>query len=374
MMRATICAVVLAAMLVPAQMHRADAQTGQTYEGGVMRTFVDAIYVQGDGNIIRRGNWTGPGWWGGSEDPNKAGNLPPIDSMDAVAMRHDFGYQIAEEYGKRFNCGRLEQRLKAMADEIAVRDALALPDNPMDWPMPPPAAAPGSTRNHLADARASRAQIINGFSKLAIARRAGGFASGVGRGAYEYCSAFVSGFTLSLLPTWGPAMDRAELTRVMRQLPDGFFSPENLDKQIQAKIERWYRENGYPEEQVPPMFGAVRTPSGGYHVPPVEGQRCRTCGGSGMVPRTDDSREARDGIFGDMMKCPACDGTGLEAEAPTEEQIRAAYNDGFQWGREVARGMLSTAAIRAGTQERMGKYKHDTLRKAFREGYARGAQ
>ncbi len=41
-------------------------------------------------------NWFGPGWWGGSKDPNNPGKLPPLNPLDGVAMRHDFGYQIAE--------------------------------------------------------------------------------------------------------------------------------------------------------------------------------------------------------------------------------------------------------------------------------------
>ena len=360
MIRATIYAIIAGAMLLPAQMHRADAQTGQTYEGGVMRTFVDAVYVQGDGNIIRRGNWTGPGWWGGSDDPNKPGNLPPVDSIDGVAMRHDFGYQIAEDYGKRFNSPYLEQQLKALADEIAVRDAMALPDDPMNWPMPPQGG-----QQDVRSAVASRAQIINGFSKLAIGRRAYGVGGGLARGTVEAGSAFVSGLTLGLLPTWGPILDRIELQRTLDQLrADDHFSAQNFDRQIQAKVEQWFRQHGQPDAPTAPP-ASVATAG--------EGPRCGNCNGTGLVLRTDDSPEARDGIFGDMMQCPQCGGTGIEGE-PTEEQVRAAYNDGFQWGREVSRGMLSTAAIRAGTQERMGKYQHEALRRAFREGYATGSQ
>jgi hypothetical protein len=41
--------------------------------------------------ITRYGNWYGPGYWGGGEDPDKAGLKAPVDSLDAIAMRHDYG-------------------------------------------------------------------------------------------------------------------------------------------------------------------------------------------------------------------------------------------------------------------------------------------
>ena len=88
---------------------------------------------------FRYGNWYGPGWWGGSELSNRVGGLPPIDALDAVAQKHDFGYEIAERLGKGNK--RLEAHYKALADIIAVRDSLALSSDPTKWN--PPARDPG---------------------------------------------------------------------------------------------------------------------------------------------------------------------------------------------------------------------------------------
>lgn len=102
--------------------------------------------------LFRYGNWYGPGWWGGSEDSSRVGMLPPIDALDMVAQRHDFGYQIAEELGK----GRPElvHYYMAMADGIAVRDAMALPSDPALW-SPKPA--------NVEQARVYRDRIAVGF-------------------------------------------------------------------------------------------------------------------------------------------------------------------------------------------------------------------
>ncbi|MDD2465829.1 MAG: hypothetical protein PHI97_17665 [Desulfobulbus sp.] len=93
--------------------------------------------------ITRYGKWYGPGYWGGGEDPDKAGLAPPVDSLDAVAMRHDFGYVIAEKYGKIYG-KQYEFKLKAMADMVAVKDAMKLPSDPKKWdrvPADPEAAS-----------------------------------------------------------------------------------------------------------------------------------------------------------------------------------------------------------------------------------------
>lgn len=102
----------------------------------------DAI-VGGEGadTLIRYGNWFGPGWWGGSTLDDRSGVLPPLDSLDEVAQKHDFGYMLAEKLGK----GRpdVEAYYKALADEIAAREAKKLSDDPSEWrrPAPNPAAA-----------------------------------------------------------------------------------------------------------------------------------------------------------------------------------------------------------------------------------------
>jgi len=86
--------------------------------------------------IFRYGKWYGPGYWGGGEDPEKAGLSAPVDSLDAVAMHHDFGYVIAEKYGKIYG-KQYEFKLKAMADMVAVRDAMKLPQDPRKWDQVP---------------------------------------------------------------------------------------------------------------------------------------------------------------------------------------------------------------------------------------------
>ena len=82
--------------------------------------------------ITRYGKWYGPGYWGGGENPHKAGLAGPVDSLDEVAMRHDFGYVIAEKYGKIYG-KQYEFKLKAMADMVAVQDAMKLPLDPKKW-------------------------------------------------------------------------------------------------------------------------------------------------------------------------------------------------------------------------------------------------
>jgi hypothetical protein len=93
----------------------------------------DTAIGEGD-NRFRYGNWYGPGWWGGSELDNRAGALAPVDALDAVAQKHDFGYELAEKLGK--HDPKLEAHYKAIADAIAVRDTLSLPDDPRKWNPP----------------------------------------------------------------------------------------------------------------------------------------------------------------------------------------------------------------------------------------------
>lgn len=82
--------------------------------------------------ITRYGKWYGPGYWGGAENADKAGLAAPVDSLDEVAQRHDYGYLVAEKYGKIYG-KQYEYKLKAMADKIAVRDAMKLPEDPAKW-------------------------------------------------------------------------------------------------------------------------------------------------------------------------------------------------------------------------------------------------
>lgn len=101
--------------------------------------------ISGEGETrFRYGNWYGPGWWGGSELDARVGALPPVDALDRVAQKHDFGYEIAEKLGRGNK--RLEAHYKALADVIAVRDALALDSDPRRWN--PPAKDPALARKY----------------------------------------------------------------------------------------------------------------------------------------------------------------------------------------------------------------------------------
>lgn len=110
-------------------------------------------YVKHNESIFRYGNWYGPGWWGGSTDV-KPGNKAPVDSLDIIAQRHDFAYQVAEQQGKVYGIAE-EKRLKSIADYFAVRDAKALPENPKQWRYPP--ADPNKASRY-------RDRMVTGFS------------------------------------------------------------------------------------------------------------------------------------------------------------------------------------------------------------------
>ena len=104
----------------------------------------DTVWAGEGESRFRYGNWYGPGWWGGSEAENKAGRMPPVDGLDKVAQKHDFGYEIAEKFGRG---NKLEAYYKALADVIAVRDSLALDSDPLRWD--PPAKDPVLARKYL---------------------------------------------------------------------------------------------------------------------------------------------------------------------------------------------------------------------------------
>ncbi len=107
--------------------------------------------------IFRYGNWYGPGYWGGSEDPNSPGSKGPVDSLDEVAMRHDFAYLLAEQQGAIY--GKEEElRLKGIADKIAVDEAKALPADPRKWPNPPRGSV------DYEDIKGYRERMISGFT------------------------------------------------------------------------------------------------------------------------------------------------------------------------------------------------------------------
>jgi len=146
--------------------------------GSLMSDVPTAVKLLGEGaynlevpfvNLTEYGNWYGPGYWGGGREKGEPGNKPPVDALDAIAMRHDFAYQIAEEQGKIHGAAE-EQRLKAMADAIAVIQAKKLPEDPTDWD--PPAPDPQKADRY-------RRRIGFGFTYLAGGRAAGSGALGV---------------------------------------------------------------------------------------------------------------------------------------------------------------------------------------------------
>lgn len=108
--------------------------------------------IEGD-SILRYGNWYGPKYWGGGTDIDKPGYKAPVDSLDEIAMRHDYGYVIAEKYGKIYGKA-YEYKLKAIADKIAVEESMELPKDPTKWDKPP--------KNPVKTAR-YRDRIITGF-------------------------------------------------------------------------------------------------------------------------------------------------------------------------------------------------------------------
>lgn len=107
---------------------------------------------EGD-TIFQYGNWYGPGFWGGYRHATRAGPKAPVDSLDEIAQRHDFGYVIASKYGKIYGKD-IEYMLRGMADAIAVNDAMKLSSNPLDWEHRPV---------DIEKAKRYRARLITGF-------------------------------------------------------------------------------------------------------------------------------------------------------------------------------------------------------------------
>lgn len=127
----------------------AASPTGQFLGDAAQQKFFTGEVERTD---MRYGNWVGKGWWGGSELDGRVGALPPEDSLDAIAQKHDFAYETAEEMGRQLReqvsrlygaeegrrYGEAETaRLMALADAIATREANALPQDPRQWDRPP---------------------------------------------------------------------------------------------------------------------------------------------------------------------------------------------------------------------------------------------
>ena len=80
----------------------------------------------------------------------------PVDAIDAIAQKHNFGYQVAEQQGKIHGVAE-ENKDETLIVEMnmAVRDAKTLPENPSAWTKPP---------TDINKALRYRDSIITGFS------------------------------------------------------------------------------------------------------------------------------------------------------------------------------------------------------------------
>lgn len=111
------------------------------------------IYLKQDNDIFHYGNWY-PEPTANTIDSKQSGNNAPVDSLDYIAQKHNFAYQIAEQQGKIYGIIE-EKRLKVIADYLLIRDAKALPENPKQWTKPP---------TDIKKASRCRDRMITGFS------------------------------------------------------------------------------------------------------------------------------------------------------------------------------------------------------------------
>jgi hypothetical protein len=183
--------------------------------------------------LLRRGYWYGPGWWGGSTLPDRVGPMPPTDSLDAVAMRHDFAYQIAEQYGAAFNSPALEQRIKSMADMQAVVDAASLPDDPQLWKYPPA---------DIEEAKQARAQMVYGFAVISPSRELLGPLL-----EWDQRLADLSKFGKMTLSFEGiePILRRYELSKIDEA--EKQLTLADLNKMVDNRVFQWFRRYGKTE-------------------------------------------------------------------------------------------------------------------------------
>lgn len=106
-------------------------------------------YIKHNDSVFQYGNWYG------TKNNEQLHTKLPIDSLDAIAQKHNFAYQIAEQQSKIY--GSLEEkRLKSIADYLAVRDAKALPENPKAWILP---------ANDVNKAARYRDRMVTGFNE-----------------------------------------------------------------------------------------------------------------------------------------------------------------------------------------------------------------
>ncbi len=175
---------------------------------GDARQMLGEANQQGD-ELLQYGNWYGPGWWGGDRDPNAAGAKPPVDELDAIAMRHDFGYQLADEWGAIYG-EREAQRIRAMADAVAVQEAAKLDPDPSKWN--PPATDPERADRY-------RDRIGFGFGYTASGRS--GYSTVLNTGSW----------VTSPVQNWYSGYSENQMT------------PETMKKLIAARVQKWHRDH-----------------------------------------------------------------------------------------------------------------------------------
>lgn len=171
--------------------------------------------LKGD-KILRYGNWYGPGYWGGSNHPTKVGHKAPIDSLDEIAMRHDYGYVIAQKYGKIYGKA-YEYKLKGIADKIAVEESMALPKDPTKWAKPP--KDPTKTARY-------RDRIITGFIMESDIYK------GLGN------AIIIDGVLKSPIKT---LMDETDYSHLPNQ--------EELKREVKSHINGWHKEVNKAKEE-----------------------------------------------------------------------------------------------------------------------------
>jgi hypothetical protein len=184
------------------------ALAGLLDDVGTARDMLDEANQQGDA-LVEYGNWYGPGWWGGGRDAKTPGSKPPVDELDAIAMRHDFAYQLAEEWGAVYG-EREAQRIRSMADAIAVQDASKLDPDPSKWN--PPATDPTRADRY-------RDRIIFGFDYLSSGRA----------GASKVLNA--ADWATSPIQNWYSDYDENKI------------SEETMTKLVDARVTKWNREH-----------------------------------------------------------------------------------------------------------------------------------
>ncbi len=169
------------------------------------------------------GNWYGPGWSGGTK--GSIGDLPPTDALDAIAMWHDFAYQIAEEQGEK--CGFSERlRIMAMADAIAAEKVSGLYPDPSKWPPPRPSDTEKARRYR------DRIEALFGIATPAL---------------YNGTSDWLDHNPIYTSYNW--------ITSIAKNSPCKELTPEGLKEKANDRRDEWYKNHGiknpYPDLENP---------------------------------------------------------------------------------------------------------------------------